>query len=386
LGSKIYNKRHIILLIREFLLLVDIPPKTAYTEDSGLIKLLKSEYFSLFFIFVISFTLLTTKGHGKEDQNIFFNNVLKGYIGESAAYYDPSPQNTVIDVNSLTASNVALGGEDNQYLLGTIQQNSLLSHGSVAGVLEYTESDRNEIITYTVQSGDVLSLIARDYGVSTNSLIWANNLKNANAIQLDQELKIPPVSGVIHTVASGDTVSSLASRYSADIEEIIEFNSLPADGSLSIGMDIVVPGGEITTIRSGTSTVRYAKTVPFANLPALIGYFFHPTGGAGRVSQWIHGRNAVDIAAPCGTPLYAAAGGNVVIATSTGWNGGYGRYVKISHPNGTATVYGHVWDVLVSAGQSVSKGQKVATVGSTGRSTGCHVHFETHGARNPITL
>ncbi len=368
------------------MLLVDIPNKTAYTEDSRLVKLLKSEYFSLFFIFVISFTLLTVKGHGKEDQNIFFNNVLKGYVGESAAYYDPSPQNTVIDVNSLSASNIALGGEDNQYLLGTIQENSLLPYGSIAGVLEYTESDRNTVITYTVQSGDVLSLIARDYGVSTNSLIWANSLRDANSIHPDQELKIPPVSGVIHTVASGDTVSSLANRYGADIKEIIDFNSLPADGSLSIGMDIVVPGGEITAIRSGASTVRYARTVPFANLPILAGYYFHPTGGVGRVSQWIHGRNAVDIAAPCGTPLYAAADGKTAIATTIGWNGGYGRYVKLSHPNGTATVYGHVWDVLVSAGQSVSKGQKIATVGSTGRSTGCHVHFETHGARNPITL
>jgi murein DD-endopeptidase MepM/ murein hydrolase activator NlpD len=361
---------------------VDTTNTTEKKADSGLKKLVKSDYFSLFFIFVLSITLISTKGHGKEDQNIFFNNIFK----ESAAYYDGGPQTTVIDVNSLAASNVALGGEDNEHLLGTIQQNSIISYGSVIESLDDIERQSSEIIRYTVQTGDVLSLIARDYGVSTNSLIWANSLRNADAIQPGQELKIPPVSGVIHTVESGDTVSTLANRYSAEIEEIIEFNGLSPEGGLQIGMDVVVPGGEISTIQSGASAVRYAKTVPFANLPILTGYFFHPTGGAGRVSQWIHGRNAVDVAAPCGTPLYASAAGKVIRATSTGWNGGYGRYVKISHPNGTATIYGHVWDVLVSIGQSVSKGQKIATVGSTGRSTGCHVHFETHGARNPVTL
>ncbi len=366
---------------------MDTIPITENKEDSGLKRLFKSEYFSLFFIFVISLTLLSTKGHGKENQNIFFNNVFKDYIGEEiSAYYNPDSQTMVIDVNSLSNTNVALGGdgEDNQYLLGTIQQNSILSYGSVIESFDDLENQRSEIMVYTVQQGDVLSLIARDFSVSTNSLIWANNLKNADSIKLGQELKIPPVSGIIHTVKSGDTVSSLASNYGADIDEIIEFNALPKNGALKIGVDIIVPGGEIKTIPSGTSGIRYARTVPFINLPKLIGYFFHPIGGAGRISQWFHGRNAIDVANSCGSPIYAAAEGRIAAVLASGWNGGYGRYIKISHPNGTATLYAHLWDVLVSPGQSVSKGQKIATAGTTGRSTGCHLHFETHGAQNML--
>jgi len=360
---------------------VDTHNTTENKEDSGLKKLLKSEYLSLFFIFILSITLLSAKGHGKEDQNIFFNNIFR----ETAAYYDGAPQAIVIDVNSLAAANISLGGEVNDNTIETIQQNSIIPYGSVIESLADFERNSEEIITYIVQSGDVLSLIARDYGVSTNSLVWANNLKSADAIQPGQELKIPPVSGVIHTVVSGDTVNSLANRYGADADEIIEFNNLSPDGGLQIGMDIVVPGGEISMIKAGVTTTRYAKTTPFANLPKLIGYFFHPTGGAGRISQWFHGRNAIDIANSCGAPIYAAAEGQVTRATSTGWNGGYGRYIKISHPNGTATIYAHLWDILVSAGQTISKGQKIATTGSTGMSTGCHVHFETHGAQNPVS-
>ncbi len=360
---------------------MDTHKTTEIKADSGLKKVLKNEYFSLFFIFVLSITLLSAKGHGKEDQNIFFNNIFR----ETAAYYDGGPQSTVIDVNSLAAANIAIGGRIVENTIETVQQNSIIPYGSVIESLADFENIDKEVITYTVQEGDVLSLIARDYGVSTNSLVWANNLRNANAIQPGQELKIPPVSGVIHTVISGDTVNSLANRYGAEANEIIEFNNLSEDGALSIGMDIVVPGGEITSIRAGSTTVRYAKTVPFANLPKLTGYFFHPTGGAGRVSQWFHGRNGIDIANPCGTPIYAAAAGNVVSTATSGWNGGAGRYVKISHPNGTATFYAHLWDILVSVGQSVSKGQKIGTTGSTGLSTGCHLHFETHGAQNPAS-
>lgn len=382
--AKIYNKSRNSLVLRGFLFtLVETNPINKNSEKSGLKRLLKSEYFSLFFIFTISLMLLATKGQGKENQNVFFNNLIREYIGESAAYYDSNSRTTIIDVNSLSVPNIALGGEDNQYLLGTIQQNSLLSYGLVVESIDITD-ERNNIIIYTVQSGDVLSLIARDYGVSTNSLIWANNLKNADSIKPGQELKIPPVSGVIHTVVKGDTVSSLAKKYGANTNEIIEFNALPKDGSLQIGADIVIPGGEITTTPS--SGVRYAKTMPFANLPKLIGYFAHPTRGLGRISQWLHGRNAIDVANPCGTLVYAAADGKVANIAANGWNGGYGRYIKVSHPNSSATLYAHLWDVLVSEGEIIARGQKIATTGSTGLSTGCHLHFETHGAQNPLTF
>jgi len=114
------------------------------------------------------------------------------------------------------------------------------------------------------------------------------------------------------------------------------------------------------------------------------GYFSWPVGG-GVITQGLHGWNAVDIGAPSGTPVYAAAGGTVIVARSGGgWNGGYGNYVVISHSNGTQTLYAHLSRVLVSAGQGVGQGDTVGKVGATGEATGPHLHFEVRGAANPF--
>jgi murein DD-endopeptidase MepM/ murein hydrolase activator NlpD len=129
-----------------------------------------------------------------------------------------------------------------------------------------------------------------------------------------------------------------------------------------------------------TSTAAKAA----AKLPAVSGYFGNPLNGAGKLSQGLHGHNAVDIAAPPGTPIYAAASGTVTTVKSDGgWNSGYGNYVVISHPNGTSTLYAHMSSVATSGG-AVSKGSVIGYVGRTGEATGNHLHFEVHGAQNPF--
>lgn len=235
------------------------------------------------------------------------------------------------------------------------------------------------MVTYTVQPGDNLSRIANDFGVSINSLVWANNLKDSDYLSPGQELKIPPVSGIIHIVKSGDTVSSIAKKYSAKDDKIIEFNGLPIDGTLQLGQEIVVPDGKI---QIAGRYVAYSSKVRFAHLPDLGGFFILPAQGY----NWgrIHGRNGVDIANLCGTPVYAASEGAVIAARESGWNGGAGKYLKISHGNEIYTLYAHFSRLLVGPGQSVSNGQLIGLMGSTGRSTGCHLHFEVHGARNPL--
>ena len=109
-----------------------------------------------------------------------------------------------------------------------------------------------------------------------------------------------------------------------------------------------------------------------------------PVAG-GIITQGLHGWNAVDIGAPKGTPIYAAAAGTVIVAKSNGaWNGGYGNYVVISHPNGTETLYAHMSKVETSAGASVGQGETIGLVGMTGMATGNHLHFEVRGAANPF--
>jgi len=192
-------------------------------------------------------------------------------------------------------------------------------------------------------------------------------------------LKIPPVSGVVHAVKKGDTVAAIAKKYGADESRIMAFNSLPATGEVREGDELVIPDGKISSAPKSSIAIKNSASV-FSHLTDLGEFFKWPATGF----NWgkIHGRNGVDVANACGTPIYASADGTVTRADASGWNGGFGKVIKLSHSNGTETLYAHNNKLLVNLGQQVSKGEQVASMGSTGRSTGCHLHFEVHGARN----
>lgn len=278
------------------------------------------------------------------------------------------------------------GGQDtNINITETMDQSSVMAHNPAnSEYADYVGGKRSQVMEYTVQEGDTLSFIASDFGVTMNSIIWANSLKNVDSVKPGQILKIPPISGVIHEIKKGDTLSSIAKLYTAEEGKISDFNQLPKTGELTIGDQIIVPDGQIKTVAT-TRVATTAKTTakPFSYLPNLSDFFMLPTSGF----NWgkVHGRNGVDIANSCGTPIYAAAGGNVVTALASGWNGGFGKYIKIIHDNGTETLYAHASKLLVESGTTVGKGDKIALMGTTGRSTGCHLHFEVHGAQNPLS-
>ena len=127
---------------------------------------------------------------------------------------------------------------------------------------------------------------------------------------------------------------------------------------------------------------RRRRQIRFQNPgPECPGYYIRPIAGGVKM-QGLHGYNAIDIGTPVGTTLHAAASGVVIIARSSGWNGGYGSYIVISHYNGTQTVYGHLSHVFVNAGDTVTQGQVIGLTGNTGHSTGPHLHFEVRGAYN----
>ena len=243
--------------------------------------------------------------------------------------------------------------------------------GTIVDIPE-TSPQADHITVYTVHQGENLGQIAAMFDISVDTIRWANDLPPGAGLKPEQVLIIPPISGIIHVVKKGDTIASLAKLYRAEAEDILAFNDLGGETILVVGDSIIVPDGKkIEKIISKTG-----------GLPTYVGYFTRPVKG-GRRTQGIHGHNGIDIAAPVGTPLYAAAEGKVIIARY-GWNGGYGNYVVINHPNGTQTLYGHASSLNVSEGQYVKQGQVIAKMGNTGRSTGSHVHFEVHGARNPF--
>ncbi|MFA6969659.1 MAG: M23 family metallopeptidase [Candidatus Paceibacterota bacterium] len=257
--------------------------------------------------------------------------------------------------------------------------------GTIADVEGSMQSDR--ISVYVVRKGDTLGEIANMFDVSVNTIVWANDLSGVNDVHPGDTLVILPVSGVERTVTKGDTLKSIAKKYGADANEIAQFNGLDADAPLVIGSTIIVPGGEVAPVASKPSkSPRKTGSEPYLGGGGTIqnGYYSSPIPGA-LITQGIHGWNGIDFGAARGTPIHAAADGIVIIARSNGgWNGGYGNYVVVTHENGSQTLYSHMRSAAVSSGQSVSSGQVIGYVGSTGKSTGSHLHFEVRGAANPF--
>src|SRR3989338_8618642 len=269
--------------------------------------------------------------------------------------------------------------------VSTVMGSALLADaGPVGGPADVggDEYNHGQISIYIVREGDSFSAIADMFEVTINTILWANDIPRGAKLQVGQTLVILPVSGVQYTVKKGDTVLSIAKKYKGDQDEIQHYNGLDDDAGLAVGSILIIPDGEIATpvvaTRPATSKLRNAGG------PALDGYYAAPLAGSYRKTQGLHGYNGIDLAQNRGAPVFSAAGGQVIVARGSGYNGGYGKYVVIAHANGTQTLYGHMNSVTVSAGDVVSSGQLVGTMGNTGRSTGPHLHFEVRGARNPF--
>lgn len=270
----------------------------------------------------------------------------------------------------------AIGGTSINFVEGSSILPVVGPLGSVADVENYK---LDQITTYTVREGDNLSQIANMFGIDVRTLYWANDLKRGDLIRTGDVLVILPISGLKYEIKEGDTIKTIAKKHKGDVDEIIAFNNFLPGDTLEVGVTIIIPNAELSPIPRYVSKSR----VRGSGGPTLWGYFGRPISG-GRRSQGLHGFNAVDLANGCRNPVFASAPGDVLVARNFGWNGGYGKYVVVAHPNGTQTVYAHLSSVLVSVGQYLPQGWNIGTVGTTGHSTGCHVHFEIRGARNPF--
>jgi len=304
----------------------------------------------------------------------FFNG---GVTADSPATSVPMQQiNSVVELPFLAAHKnpdplSARGGGE-----VLVYEGALVSTGPVGeDVIASTRRNTGEISVYVVRPGDSLSQIAEMFGVTSNTIRWANDLGSNQAIQPGQTLIILPVPGVRHVVKEGDTIASIVKKYEADTDEVLSYNQLSESDSLAVGTTLIVPGGAMAAAAPVT-------TRSIAGSSSASG-FGHPVPGAIK-TQGIHGYNAVDFAAGVGTPIRAAAAGEVIVSKSSGWNGGYGQYIVIRHSNGVQTLYSHLSRNDVGVGAYVNQGQVIGGMGNTGRSTGPHLHFEVRGARNPF--
>lgn len=258
----------------------------------------------------------------------------------------------------------------------------------VLSPVEEVMRSRNEIVYYTVQEGDTISDIGQKFGISVNTILWENNLSGYSIIRPGQKLAILPTSGIRHKVLRGDTIQKIAKKYSANPDDIMEFNKLASAQDIKIGEFLIIPGGKKVQVVQ-TYSLRW-KPLPVTTSKVALssGKMIWPSV-CKRITQYFTWRHTgIDIACGYGNPVKATSLGTVIRAQG-GWNGGYGNIIIIDHGNQIQSLYAHLGKLLVKIGDFVETGQTIALEGSTGRSTGPHVHFEIRigGVRkNPLTI
>ncbi len=235
---------------------------------------------------------------------------------------------------------------------------------------------RAEVFDYAVQSGDTIASLAVKFDVSQDTIIWQNKLTKKSILKPGQILQILPVAGVSHKVEKGETVYSIAKKFSAEAQAIVDFpfNTFVNDETfaLAVGQTLIIPDG--TPPKEAPAPSAFARLTPDAGSITASGIFIWPASG--RISQgfvWYH--KGVDIANKDVPDILAADSGRVIVA---GWpdNVGYGNRIIIDHGNGYQTLYGHLAQLYVVPGQTVARGDRIGKMGSTGRSTGTHLHIE----------
>ncbi len=272
--------------------------------------------------------------------------------------------------------------------IASVSQGMALTNENSAFSSEFKDITSDQISLYTVRKGDKLEQIAKMFGVNASTILWANDMKKGTELKPDEVLVILPISGIKYVAKKGDTLASIAKMYKSDAFEIARFNNLEDGAVIAIGDEVIIPDAEGSLTEAENK--KLAETQKKTSVKKIVtgkvdtsGYFARPVIGGVR-TQGIHGYNGVDLASSYGAPILAAASGRVVVSKVGGWGGGYGNYVVIQHGNGTQTLYAHMSEVLVQNGETVSKGQQIGKMGSTGRSTGVHLHFEVRGGKNPF--
>lgn len=236
--------------------------------------------------------------------------------------------------------------------------------------------------TYKVQSGDSISSITKKFGLSNiSTLIAVNDIENVRKLREGQKLKIPSMDGLFYTVQNGNTLQGLSSKYNVTLEDLLDVNELETS-ELSVGQVIFIPGAKLDS-----KTLSQAMGELFKN-PLNVRYKLSSRFGP-RADPFTGTRSnhtGIDMACPTGTPIMATASGTI---TYSGTSPVFGYYVIINHGNGYQSLYGHMSKILVKKGQWVSQGTRIGLVGSTGYSTGPHLHFTVYKNGklvDPLTL
>lgn len=260
---------------------------------------------------------------------------------------------------------------------GSILGVAAYNQDAISAFTQVSEKPPAEVREYTIAAGDTVGQIAAKFGVSEDTIYWENNITPKTLLKPGEKLRILPVTGVKHTVSRGETVQSIAKKYDSSSQAIVDwpYNTFVNDEifELAVGQILIIPDGVKPDEVQVNPRPSIARLTPDAGSITASGNWVWPA--AGRITQgfaWYH--KGLDIANKEGPPVVAADSGRVIAVLSTRY--GYGNHVIIDHGNGFQTLYAHLSSFRVEQGQNVAKGSVIGIMGSTGRSTGTHLHFE----------
>lgn len=409
--------------------------KFSFTRQQGVLGIFGRRGVLQFMLFVVALFImfphskLYTRGYGEIAGR---NTLLYALVGPGDQAYDQNNEiiaapDMALITNSESWKQVAVNSGDflgrsarapieftGVVVGGGALNKPIIMPGTDIGLIDpdqphVTSGSRGIIITYEVESGDVIGSIADKFGLKPETILSANNLTARSYIRPGQKLVILPVDGVVYTVAKGDTLSKIARTFDAKTDAIVDFNGIGA--TLKVGDELIIPGGvrpQAQVVPSSLGSAKGAikntagflpvilgdsnaidKTIappPSTDAPAGVGYIW-PTA-AKIITQYFGLRHTgLDIAGPVGTPIYAIKAGTVIVS-QCGWNGGYGCYIKVDHGGGIVSWYAHASKMFVEVGDTVTQGQTIALIGITGHTTGPHVHFEVrvnNKYQNPLS-
>ena len=291
--------------------------------------------------------------------------------------------NELTDEHKLREGQVLYIPNSSEYVLETLAYVRKLKNEEIS---RKKQAKAVKITNYVVKDGDTLWSIANAFDLDINSLFGCNKLSDSNVLKVGAAIRVPNQDGIMVAVKSGQTLDKLAKEYGVFMEAVLSANEMSPGDTLIAGREIFLPGAKVSAfVESNGARVAVARSSVSASQGfgwPVIGKISSPFGW--RKDPVRGGRDfhtGLDIRAPRGRPIAASQGGKVV---HSGWMGGYGKTIVLSHPSGITTLYAHCSSLLVKVGTNVKRGQRIALVGSTGRSTGNHVHFEVRKNGTPM--
>lgn len=320
------------------------------------------------FMILANFLIINMRHTSKEvvvEDKMLANNAYSKILDEISPEQVSYNTSSISEVPTVTSA-VTLENATDIFYNSITSDNTLVGDGTIG--MKYDE--------YIIEEGDNLTTISRKIGANLDTLVSVNKITNANRLRPGQKIVIPNRNGLLYTIKKDESIEEIAERYDVSLNRVLSFNKISDPNDIEVGDDIFLPGAKYTLDeRIDKFGQMFSIPTTITRISSVFGYRVHPITGV-RTKHM-----GVDIPGILNTPVYAARKGKVIFA---GYSGGYGNLVIVRHDKGYTTYYGHLNSITTRAGATVGVGVMIGRMGSTGRSTGSHLHFEVR--RNGVAL